>query len=170
MADWIEFELSGRLLRLNREDSNDLQGWRDIWGGVILKDPYWRNVGICKSGSGGYLNSRICNRTWLLHRIVYKAHNPDWDINDCSKNNQIDHIDGDKLNNHITNLRVATHSQNQQNRIYKGYHYNKKEQKWKSSIRVNGKKKHLGYFDTEEEAKQARAEAVKKYHPFARQS
>jgi hypothetical protein len=166
MADYIEFKLNGRLLRLNSEDSNDLQVWRDIWGGVIVKDPYWRKVGICKSGSGGYLNSRICNRTWLLHRIVYFAHNPDWDINDCSKKNQIDHIDGDRTNNHISNLRVVTQAQNQQNTKRKGYTYNKREQKWKAYIKLNGKRKHLGYYDTEEEAKQARAEAVKKYHPY----
>jgi len=169
MADWIEFELNGRKCRLNREDSNDLQIYCDRYGKLMYKEPYWKKVGISKN-SRGYYNCRIGNRLYRHHRVVYFAHNHEWNINDSSHDNYIDHKDGNPSNNHITNLRVVTNAQNQQNTNRKGYTYNKKEQKWKAYIKVNGKRTYLGYFNTEEEAKQARAEAVKKYHPFARQS
>lgn len=157
------------MLRLNRDDSNDLQIYCDRYGKGMYKNPHWRGVAINKT-KRQYLVCSIGLKKYLHHRIVYFAHNPEWNINDSSDNNQIDHIDGDKLNNHITNLRVVTQAQNCQNKIAKGYYYNKKAKKWQSAIRVNGKRTYLGYFNTEEEAKQARAEAVKKYHPFARQS
>jgi len=172
MADWIEFKLNGRLLRLNRYDSNDIQIWRDMWTGRPVKNPYWRQVAVC-IGKAGYYQCHIGNRNYMIHRITYFAHNPDWDIHDGSVKNKIDHEDGNPLNNHISNLRVVTQAQNCQNKIAKGYRFDKSknnEKKWRPYIRVNGKTVNLGRFKTEEEAKQARAEAVRKYHPFARKS
>ena len=71
----------------------------------------------------------------------------------------IDHIDNNKLNNDLTNLRWITHSGNQRNRDYKnksskyrGVCWDKKDKKWKVAIRIDGKKKHLGCFSNEEEA------------------
>ena len=58
-----------------------------------------------------YLCNEIKNNFYRLHRIVYSAHNPTEDISLF----QIDHIDCDKTNNNIDNLRTATHSQNQHN-------------------------------------------------------
>ena len=58
-----------------------------------------------------YLYNEIKNRPCVLHRIVYSAHNPTEDISLL----QIDHINCDKTNNNIDNLRTATNSQNQQN-------------------------------------------------------
>jgi hypothetical protein len=165
MADYIEFELNGQLFRVNREDSYDLYRWCVKGGRGMLKNPYWRKVSL-SNYTGGYLCCTIGNRKYLHHRIVYYAHNPDWDINDTSNNNHIDHIDGDRLNNQITNLRVVTQAENNQNINAKGVGYKKANKKWQSQIQVNHKQIYLGLFDTEEEALQARAEAVKKYHPY----
>ena len=164
MANWIEFELNGCLCRLNREDSYDLQIWFVKCGRSVLKKPYWKQLSIWENCK--YLNCRINNRSYRHHRVVYFAYNPDWDINDSCSNNQIDHIDRDRLNNHITNLRVVTNAENQQNTKAKGYGYHKANKKWIAYIRLNDKQEYLGSFDTEEEAKQARAEAVRKYHPY----
>ena len=169
MADYIEFELSGRKCRLNREDSHDIQRWFVKSGRRMLKKPYWRKASI-STNSEGYYHFRLGNRLYKHHRVVYFAHNPEWNINDCSKNNHIDHEDGNRTNNHINNLRVVTQAENNQNIIAKGYSYHKRDKIWEAYIALNGKQMHLGRFLTEEEANQARAEGVRKYHPFARQS
>lgn len=73
----------------------------------------------------------------------------------------VDHIDGDKLNNRWSNLRVVTQAVNNQNlrsaRVGSksgliGAHWNKQDKKWQAGIRINGKNVHLGKFDTPEEA------------------
>lgn len=86
---------------------------------------------------------------------------------------QIDHIDGNGLNNTKGNLRLVTNSQNQMNSKkrskkasseYKGVHFGKREQKWVAQIGFNGKRKCLGYFDSEFEAASAYNEAAVKLH------
>lgn len=85
---------------------------------------------------------------------------------------QVDHIDGNGLNNTRDNLRLATNAQNmwnQRKRVnnksgYKGVQWYKSRQNWRAVIRVNGKRIHLGYFDTPEEAHQAYCDAAKELH------
>jgi hypothetical protein len=78
---------------------------------------------------------------------------------------QIDHINGDKTDNRIVNLREVTNQQNQHNQTKaKGYNWNKKANKWQSQIRLNNKKIHLGLFDTEVEARNAYLKAKEVYH------
>jgi hypothetical protein len=106
-------------------------------------------------------NKRYC---FKLHRLMYWLHNREWDILDSNQDNSIDHIDGDKLNNNIENLRLVTHQENQWNRTRaKGYTWNKKDKKWRAQIQLNGKVKHLGNFDNENDARNAYLEAKKKY-------
>ena len=170
MAEYSEFQLNGRKCRLNIEDIYDLQMWYVKSGNRMLKNPYWRRVAINKN-KRQYLVCSIGPKKYTHHRVVYYAHNPEWNIYDSSNNNHIDHIDGDRTNNHISNLRVLTQAENNQNTNAKGVSYIKSHKKWKATITVNHKQIHLGFFDTEEEALQARAEGVKKYHPYsARQS
>lgn len=171
MADYIEFELNGCRLRVNPEDSYDIQRWKYKHGKFILKNPHWKTIRMSSFND----NRRHCNinkKNYTHHRIVYFAHNPEWCIDDTSAENKIDHIDGNPSNNHISNLRVATNAQNMQNqnREVKGYTFSKRKKRWIPFIRINCKTVHLGCFHTEEEAKQVRAEAVEKYYPFARQS
>ena len=102
---------------------------------------------------------------FLVHRIVYWLHNRDWDIMDSSRDNAIDHIDGDMLNNNIENLRAVTQQQNNWNRTRaKGYSWDKRDKKWQSYIHFNGKRKYLGSFDNEIDARNCYLEAKKKYH------
>lgn len=85
---------------------------------------------------------------------------------------QVDHIDGNSLNNRRSNLRLCTQLQNNQNAPknkrntsgYKGVHWNIGEKKWVAHIRVNQKKVRLGSFGNVEDAAKAYAEASRKYH------
>jgi hypothetical protein len=78
---------------------------------------------------------------------------------------EIDHINGIRDDNRIINLRSVTRQQNQWNRkTAKGYYLDKKTNKFNSQIYLNRKRIRLGYFDTEEEARNAYVNAKEKYH------
>ena len=94
-------------------------------------------------------------KSFYYHRVMYYAHNDDWDLFDTSKENIIDHIDGIKTNNHISNLRNVSQQENQWNRRCKGYYFDKAIGKYVAQIYLNRKKIYIGLFDTEEEAHQA---------------
>ena len=84
---------------------------------------------------------------------------------------EVDHINGDKLDNRKCNLRVVTHQRNMFNMTshkdstspYKGVYWNKERKKWTTQIAINGKRKHIGHFENEEDAAEAYNQAAKKY-------
>jgi hypothetical protein len=76
----------------------------------------------------------------------------------------LDHINRNKIDNRISNLRIVTHQQNQQNTNCKGYGFHKRDKRWFAQIWSHNSKKWLGYYDTEYEARQAYLIAKKKYH------
>jgi hypothetical protein len=87
----------------------------------------------------------------LLHRLLLP----------CEPGCEIDHIDGNGLNNQKKNLRLVSTSQNQMNRSaglrnnssrYKGVSFNRKNGTWHAYIKAAGKRRHLGYFADEREA------------------
>ena len=84
----------------------------------------------------------------------------------------MDHIDNNKLNNNINNLRYATSQENSMNRKlssrnssnYKGISYDKQRNKWKAQIMINGKVKNLGRFDKIEDAVNCRVKKAKEVY------
>lgn len=117
----------------------------------------------------GYYRSCFCfekyKKTELyLHRLIYYAHNLDWNIWDNSDENTIDHISVIKSNNDISNLRILTNHQQQFNKKCKGYSWHKQHNKWQAKIKLNGRSKHLGYFNTEQEAREAYEQAKAVLH------
>ncbi len=112
----------------------------------------------------GYAALTNGNLNVLLHRFVMKML---W-----SKEN-LDHINGNKLDCRKRNLRVATPSQNQQNRKpykgFKGVCWRRRKQKFTATINVGGRNQHLGYFKTDIEAAIAyNVAALQHYGEFAR--
>lgn len=87
------------------------------------------------------------------------------------KGPEVDHIDGNGLNNQRSNLRLVTHSQNMANsRPYvsntsgvPGVSWHKTKEKWQAYIQKNGRWIHLGYFDDFNDAAKARKDAALKY-------
>lgn len=102
-------------------------------------------------------------RTVLLHRVI---------MGDPA-GLQVDHRDGDGLNDRRFNLRNATRSQNLQNQRtgdnntsgFKGVSWCKRDGKWRAHIRLDGKHHSLGYHDTPEAAHAAYCEASAFLHP-----
>lgn len=94
-----------------------------------------------------------------MHREILKC---------TFKEYQVDHIDGNGLNNCKSNLRIVTPQQNSFNRkytfgtsMYKGVSWNKRDDFWQATIKYNGKSKMLGYFKDEMDAAKAYNEAAK---------
>lgn len=90
---------------------------------------------------------------------------------------QIDHKDGNGLNNQRSNLRVCTQAQNLANRSlnknstsgYKGVYWDKRRSIWRAHIRFNGKLKVIGYHENKDvAAKMYNDEAVKTFGDFSR--
>lgn len=114
----------------------------------------------------GYKSLTINYKKYLIHRLVWFYVNKKWPTE------FIDHINGNKLDNRIENLREATNSQNNFNAKLskkntsgcKGIVFNKNRKKWQAQIGFNNKYIYLGLFENFELAKQAINDARKKYH------
>ena len=123
-----------------------------------------------KPNGKGYIELNLTNkngktRKFRLNRLVFKSYKPEWNIDDNSMDNYIDHKDGNKLNNHIDNLRKVTIQENNFNCLNtKGYSFNKQSNKFQAYISINKKQIHLGLFDTESDAHNAYLEAKQIYH------
>lgn len=103
-------------------------------------------------------------KTHLIHRLVSCAF-----LENTDSLTEIDHINQIKTDNRVENLRWSSRSNNLRNRkkregatsTYRGVCFNKPANKWNAYISINGKRKHLGYFETEEEARDRWYEVVR---------
>lgn len=115
--------------------------------------------------NGGYLVIGICKRIYKAHRLAWFYAYGEW------PNGYIDHINHDKLDNRICNLREASAKQNQQNLPVRsnnssgatGVSFLKHMNKWRAYIHFEGKQILLGRFENIEDAIFARKKANKKY-------
>lgn len=119
----------------------------------------------------GYFVVAFRGSRWKAHRLAwFLYYNED-------PPETVDHINGDRKDNRISNLRAATKGQNLRNMSvsgkgtskYKGVSWNKAAGKWTAYISVENKKVHIGCFDSEDEAAIAYNERdSKEYGKFAR--
>lgn len=131
----------------------------------------------CASGKKSKLQVTVDGWVYSVHRIIWTMVN-----GSIGPSQFIDHINGDPFDNRLSNLRLSTNTTNQWNRKtpknstskVKGVTWSRKLDKWKSTIRVNGQYRHLGYFSTKGQAASAHAKASLIMHgafsPFARKS
>jgi len=138
---------------------------------VLRYDPetgeFWKRVGT-KHNKTNYRYVMVDTVTYSEHRLAWFYMYGKWPSHD------IDHINGLKDDNRISNLRDVPTFINMQNERavrgnnksgYMGVLYRKERNKWEAQIRVNGKSKRLGSFETPEEAHAAYLEAKRKFHP-----
>ena len=125
----------------------------------------WKLAKNTANHPGGYNTIKINHVMYLRHRFIavcflgLSSLEFDGEI-------MVDHIDRNRLNNSVDNLRLANAQQNGWNNNAKGYYFHKEHQKYKAQIKVDGKQKHLGYFSTAEEAHEAYLKAKAIYHVF----
>ena len=118
-----------------------------------------------RSGNPGDIFEGGCNSSgykviWVgtcvqKHHVVWYLHTGEW------PKQPLDHIDGDKTNNHPENLRLSSNKHNSRSykKVWKGasskfrgVYWNKLRKVWRSSIMTEGKLHHLGTFTCEKEA------------------
>ena len=106
--------------------------------------------------ANGYMLVRVGKTLQPIHRITASAF-----LDDFSDFPEVDHIDGDKTNNGVSNLRMTTGSSNcraHRNKMdgcsshYRGVSWSKARQKWHAYCRVDGHLKSLGHFNEERDA------------------
>ena len=129
------------------------------------KHLYWKVIsGRRRKGPVGNTNSRGYatvaltvkgkRKSLLVHRVIWFLHYGHW------PENLVDHINGNKLDNRIENLREATSSQNARNRksnsnsgvSWKGVTYHKRDKTYDAVVGVRGKNTYLGRFTCPREA------------------
>jgi hypothetical protein len=115
--------------------------------------------------SRGYKHAKIGNKKYQVHKLIFimqHGYLP----------KEIDHIDGNKLNNSINNLREVTHNQNMHNRKInsnntsgiKGVCFDKNTNKWRGQVAFNNKVHYVGIFEDIDDAKNAVMKFREKMH------
>lgn len=117
--------------------------------------------------SGGYKRVKLRNKgndtDAYIHRLVAEA----W-IDKPEGKNIVNHINGDKTNNQITNLEWVNQRENvthgKKSNDYVGVHYKKKDKTWSARIMINGIRHTLGSFSCKTAAHFAYLKALKEYN------
>jgi len=161
----------------------DIEIWKDIIGyeGLYMISSFGRvkslvtNEKILKNsiGSHGYYRVNLSKNNkvnlfniHILVAINFLNHKPN------GYKIVVDHHDNNRLNNHVSNLQLITQRKNSSkdrkncSSIYTGVCWDKKNNKWKSAIKINGKVKHLGCFDNEHDAYEAYKKALDSLNLF----
>lgn len=137
---------------VDADDYDWLNQWK--WRATARKDSWryaLRSVG-----------PRSAKTVVIMHRLITGA----------GPSQQVDHINGNTLDNRRSNLRIVDPSGNQANRrkrhgrtssTYKGVGWHKGLSKWQARIRVRGRRLHLGVFALEEQAARAYDEAATRH-------
>jgi hypothetical protein len=154
---------------LTQEDLMDRLEYDQETGDFTYAKSYFK----CKKGNkaghpnrDGYLVIMIARRYYKCHRLAWLYVHGEWPSKD------LDHINGIRSDNRITNLREATRNQNGHNRKLqknnicgvKGVNYRESRNRWVTRVRFNNKVYHIGTFKTLEEAKSKREEKAKELH------
>jgi hypothetical protein len=145
-----------------REMFSSARIWKS-WNAV------YANTEAMTAINNGYRMGQIQNRQYRAHRIIWMM------VYGTPPEGQIDHINGDRSDNRLVNLRCVSVAENRRNQKtpitntsgFIGVGWHKHTGKWRASIKINGRAIHLGGFDTIEQAVQAReaAQIELGFHP-----
>lgn len=136
-----------------------------LWKKVPKRTSSTKVNSIAGCFDGRYIQIRFFGKKYRVHRLIFLYHNGYLPEN-------IDHIDGNPLNNKIENLRAATKSQNNCNRKIsqnntsgiKGISWNKERMKWEVYIDKDHKRYRLGRYVSIDEAKEKLRNFRKEIH------
>ena len=166
MENPIEVKLGNYTLRVYEDLTVTKKQITKKYGERWIPIKFYKETRIIKNDEINYYRFKLTINGKQIqirrHRLMYYAHNQDWNIFDSSMNNHIDHINSTESGDYIHNLRNVTNQQNQFNRIdCKGYfkHFNK----WVAYICIDRKQIHVRC-NSEEEAIEARKQLKIKYH------
>ena len=127
----------------------------------------WRRIIFKGNDKEGYCILSLNKNPVKSHRVVMSLY-LDRTLQD---DEQVDHIDNNKINNHPSNLRIVSNRTNCQNKLIhkegKVCGVRKVGKKYNAYISIQGKRVDLGVFDTEEEAKEAYLKAVEGMQYFS---
>lgn len=166
-----------QLLRYEPETGRLFWKERPAWMFPLERQEYRRRCwntryaethALSSLGANGYLNGRLFKRAVLAHRAIWAVVYGRW------PRQQIDHIDGDKSNNSLRNLRQVSQADNLRNTKmncdnksgHTGVYWVNKTKKWQAQI-YSGRAINLGSFDKFDDAVKARLDAEEKFgfHP-----
>jgi len=141
----------GQFALVDDEDYEWLNQWKWYAAWYPCTKSYYAQRAESKPGGG--------ECTVRMHRLILGLRHGD--------KREVDHIHHDTLDNRRSQLRIVTHQQNAFNlRDVKGYILRKTSGKFQAQIRLNGKYRHLGSYDTAKQASTAYLEAKKKRDVF----
>ena len=144
LFDYKDGNLIWKVAKAAKLKVGDIAGYLDICGYIVIGVDY---------------------KIYRAHRLIYLYHNGYLPL-------YLDHIDGNRSNNKIDNLRSATISQNQMNRKLstrntsgtKGVVWDKRSKRWVVRVVAESKEYFFGYFEDKELAKSVAIKATNKIH------
>lgn len=130
-------------------------------GDFIKYDGRWGGV-----SKRGYIQLTYEGTTYVVHRLIWM-----WVYGEEPE--QIDHINGDRQDNRLENLRDVDHLTNCRNRKkrsnnksgFEGVSWDKENWQWVSQLRIEGKNIKIGEYNTPQEAADARQEFIAEFYP-----
>ena len=143
----------------------ELFTWDANTGRIFWKHKYKSREAFGSVQSSGYLYGKVMGKNYLAHRVLWALETGRW------PNGEIDHINQNKMDNRLNNLRDVCRIENSRN---KSRNKNNRSGvlgvarlssgKWRAYITVRKKQVHLGVFDNIEDAKLARLNASQEYN------
>jgi hypothetical protein len=137
--------LTGKLFWLNRPET--MFSKRRVF--LQFNNCFAGKEAFTSTDSRGYRSGRIWDKTYHGHRVAWAVYYGEWP-------NVIDHINGDRSDNRLCNLRNVTKAENARRKAKslttQGVSFCKKRKMWRARVTFDYVESHIGYFRTEAEA------------------
>ena len=161
---------SSKELRVSVDRLRDLLTYDPLTGVLVWRVSRSKAFAGAQAGartSHGYMAIGIDGEKFRAHRVAWAMSHGDWPLH------TIDHIDGDRLNNKLENLRCVSQAVNMQNRRkptksntsgFLGVYWSERLGGWVASVSVGDKRKRAGPYRTPERASEAYVQRKRQHH------